>query len=43
MREEKRWLRHGEMVPAILSFGCKKSEIYKSTTDFLQINVNKNT
>ena len=32
-----------KMAPVIFSFGCKKSEIYKSTTDFLQINVNKNT
>ena len=23
MREEKRWLRHGEMATAIFSFGCK--------------------
>ena len=23
MREEKRWLRHGETASAIFSFGCK--------------------
>lgn len=30
MREEKRWLRHGEMATAIFSFGCKT---YKQPED----------